>query len=221
MMFMKRLRAVEIKQSLMAEKSLSENESIAESKLLYALKSPLFADKPVGLGIVDALTADKTVEKSPKGDITGVNVFFGSKLKIQIPPINTADQSPLSPLEFGIKTKNSKLALFSPSGRSPDVLFVRSLSAKDIELSEDYTCVISHGPNPKTTHIFDNCILESFDDQGFISCYACDKGLVGQEKEDTLIYRGEKAFCSHECCNQEMMLDQGLEKCSPDSSVNL
>lgn len=36
---------------------------------------------------------------------------------------------------------------------------VGSLPASEIELSEDYTCVISHGPNPKTTHIFGDCIL--------------------------------------------------------------
>lgn len=38
--------------------------------------------------------------------------------------------------------------------------YVGSLSAKEIELSEDYTCIISHGPNPKRTHIFGDCILE-------------------------------------------------------------
>jgi hypothetical protein len=38
--------------------------------------------------------------------------------------------------------------------------FIGSLSASEIELSEDYTCVISHGPNPKTTHIYGDCILE-------------------------------------------------------------
>jgi len=35
-----------------------------------------------------------------------------------------------------------------------------SLSAREIELSEDYTCIISHGPNPKRTHIFGDCVLE-------------------------------------------------------------
>lgn len=38
--------------------------------------------------------------------------------------------------------------------------YVGSLSAREIALSEDYTCIISHGPNPKTTHIFGDCILE-------------------------------------------------------------
>ncbi|CAI0448225.1 unnamed protein product [Linum tenue] len=30
-----------------------------------------------------------------------------------------------------------------------------------MELSEDYTYVISHGPIPKTTHIFDACIIDA------------------------------------------------------------
>ncbi|XP_058780947.1 FCS-Like Zinc finger 10-like [Vicia villosa] len=41
---------------------------------------------------------------------------------------------------------------------------LKSLSASEIELSEDYTCVISHGPNPKTTHIFCDCVLETHPD---------------------------------------------------------
>ncbi|KAL5654048.1 hypothetical protein ACJX0J_033367, partial [Zea mays] len=38
--------------------------------------------------------------------------------------------------------------------------FVGSVSASEIEQSEDYTRVIARGPNPKTTHIFGDCILE-------------------------------------------------------------
>ncbi|KAI4316249.1 hypothetical protein L6164_024247 [Bauhinia variegata] len=40
--------------------------------------------------------------------------------------------------------------------------FMGSLSASEIELSEDYTCVTSHGPCPKTTHIYGDCILETY-----------------------------------------------------------
>ena len=36
---------------------------------------------------------------------------------------------------------------------------IGSLTASDIELSEDYTCVKSHGPNPKTTHMFGDLVL--------------------------------------------------------------
>ncbi|ESQ41105.1 hypothetical protein EUTSA_v10014059mg [Eutrema salsugineum] len=36
----------------------------------------------------------------------------------------------------------------------------------DIEISEDYTCVISHGPNPKTTHFYGDLVLESLEHYG-------------------------------------------------------
>lgn len=47
------------------------------------------------------------------------------------------------------------------SPETPAREFSRQLSLKEMELSEDYTCVITHGPNPKTTHIFDDCVVES------------------------------------------------------------
>ncbi|CAI0400778.1 unnamed protein product [Linum tenue] len=69
-----------------------------------------------------------------------------------------------------------------------------------MELSEDYTCVISRGANPKTTHIFDNCVVENYfgvsedsgsavpDNKNFLSiCYTCKKSL--EQKGDIFIYR--------------------------------
>lgn len=38
--------------------------------------------------------------------------------------------------------------------------FVGSLLPSEIELSEYYTCVKKHGPNPQTTHIYSDCVLE-------------------------------------------------------------
>lgn len=91
---------------------------------------------------------------------------------------------------------------------------VDSLSASEIELSEEYTRVICHGPNPKTTHIYGDCILDcctndlsSFEKNvtkelpgittssttmpymcdDFLSfCYTCNKKLEGK---DIYIYR--------------------------------
>ena len=66
-----------------------------------------------------------------------------------------------SPLPIGraLQVDNSLVSkpssLPMPLGHS-----MGSLSAHEIELSEDYTCIICHGPNPKTTHIFGDCILE-------------------------------------------------------------
>ncbi|XP_034931096.1 FCS-Like Zinc finger 8 [Populus alba] len=153
-------------------------------------------------------------------------VLFGTKLRVQIPPLPNSIlspvQSPKSPGDFGIKTSmNSQL---SASGSvnsgiqakdSPQV-FKGCMSMSEMELSEDYTCVITHGPNPKTTHIFDNCIVENYCSlsdtsksvpRSFLSfCYTCKKNL--EQKNDIYIYRGEKAFCSQECRYQEMLLDE-------------
>lgn len=43
--------------------------------------------------------------------------------------------------------------------------FIGPIPASEIELSEDYTCVITHGPNPKVTHIFCDCVLECHNDK--------------------------------------------------------
>ncbi|KDP40194.1 hypothetical protein JCGZ_02192 [Jatropha curcas] len=212
--------------------------------------------KGIGLGIVDALNGDKTEPNLSKPESR--MVLFGSQLKIQVPPLppflSPTDQSPKSPADFGIKTRNSQLGSFSSglfhspvkkslcssanSGvdntNSPPRVFTGCLSASEMELSEDYTCVISYGPNPRTTHIFDDCIVESccgvvgfsasmaeanrflgngssYPSENFLSfCYACKKNL-GQGK-DIYMYRGEKAFCSRECRYQEMLLEEQLDK---------
>ncbi|KAG7020350.1 Protein MARD1 [Cucurbita argyrosperma subsp. argyrosperma] len=121
------------------------------------------------------------------------------------------------------------------------------LSASEIELSEDYTCVISHGPNPKTTHIYGDCILESrnylssscenemkeglfhplknmdmatsYTLSDFLSfCHSCHEKL--EEGKDIYIYRGEKAFCSLTCRSQEISMDEELEKSIEKTSVS-
>ncbi|XP_042410542.1 FCS-Like Zinc finger 8-like [Zingiber officinale] len=113
-------------------------------------KAPLLElqSEPIGLAILDALVDDKE---------NGKMVLFGSQLKVRIPSM----ESLRSPIEFGVKNKESQLALVSP-GRplSPAV----TASATELETLESYTCVISRGSNPKTTHIFDDCVLESCGD---------------------------------------------------------
>lgn len=212
--------------------------------------------KGVGLGLVDALideTSDQNLFK-PESRM----VLFGSQLKIQIPPLPPSVLSPnptptsdypMSPGDFGLKTRNTQLGSLSPysSKKSPfgsknsgleksdsPRIFSGCLSADEMELSEDYTCVITHGPNPKTTHIFDDCIIDSccgvvglsaslkkengfgtnqilrYPSESFLSfCYSCKKNL-GQGK-DIYMYRGEKAFCSNECRYKEIISDEGIE----------
>ncbi|KAF9677613.1 hypothetical protein SADUNF_Sadunf08G0125800 [Salix dunnii] len=216
--------------------------------------------KGIGLGLVDALDDEKTDSSLSKPESR--TVLFGSQLKIQIPPfppsfLSPADQSPKSPGDFGIKTRNSQLGSFS-SGFSPSPVkkslfgsansgtetpnsprvFAGCLSASEMELSEDYTCVITHGPVPRTTHIFDNCIVESccgivgfsaslkkdnnrflgdgpsYPPNNFLSfCSACKKNL--EQGKDIYMYRGERAFCSNECRHQAMLLEEGIDEVDP------
>ncbi|KAF8705800.1 hypothetical protein HU200_031008 [Digitaria exilis] len=132
--------------------------------------------------------------------------------------------------------------------------FIGSVSASEIEQSEDYTRIIARGPNPKTTHIFGDCILEPHTvvgdsdeaameveegaagcyfvvkcaaeaapaaDDFLSSCFTCKKKLEGN---DIYIYRGEKAFCSANCRDQEIQLEEEAENntasISPRSSCS-
>ncbi|MFS7975792.1 putative Zf-FLZ domain-containing protein [Helianthus anomalus] len=151
-----------------------------------------------------------------KPNATSRKILFGSKLKIQIPsgdPFGTG--SPESPGDFGIKTRGSQFSGGpTPTGSGSPRLLTGQLSLREMELSEEYTRVISHGPNPKTTHIYDNCVVNSCcgvrvgspEVESFARvCQTCKKNLG--EGSDIFMYRGEKAFCSEECRCQEMVLD--------------
>ncbi|GLT25415.1 hypothetical protein SLA2020_005460 [Shorea laevis] len=139
--------------------------------------------------------------------------------------------------------ESPNLNSFSPTTNGPPEL----LSASEIELSEDYTCVISHGPIPKTTHIYGDCVfkcdnnvlssavenekkkIESppvdknsitlYPSNAFLSfCYSCNKKL--EEGKDIYIYRGDKAFCSLNCRSQKILIDEEMEKAMEESSDN-
>ncbi|XP_073223419.1 FCS-Like Zinc finger 10 isoform X2 [Cicer arietinum] len=120
--------------------------------------------------------------------------------------------------------------------------YVGSLSAKEIELSEDYTCIISHGPNPKRTHIFGDCILECHNNDFTEFCMKEDPPFrssqvpmfseesvphhfdnvtsfchscnkkLDQGSEDIYDYSGEKAFCSFKCQSEEILAEDEMEK---------
>ncbi|RCV40933.1 hypothetical protein SEVIR_9G093400v4 [Setaria viridis] len=63
-------------------------------------------------------------------------------------------------VEFGVKNKSSWLPLRACSGREA----TPPAPADPWEMepsSEDYTCVISRGPNPRTVHIFGDRVVEA------------------------------------------------------------
>ncbi|KAI3749404.1 hypothetical protein L2E82_20016 [Cichorium intybus] len=185
------------------------------TKIFEKIKHP--SEKFGSKGIALALAL---IEENPNGNIckpntTSRKVLFGSKLKIQIPE-PFPNGSPESPGDFGIKTRNFQFSAGpTPTGFVSPRFSTGPLSLSEMELSEEYTRVISHGPNPKTTHIYDNCVVESccgirvgseLPLESFVSfCNTCKKNLG--EGSDIFMYRGEKAFCSEECRCQEMILD--------------
>ncbi|KAJ9168347.1 hypothetical protein P3X46_019887 [Hevea brasiliensis] len=149
-----------------------------------------------------------------------------------------------TPMQFSGGSPNSNNSLHTDLNLTPMSVGsangrIVSLSASEIELSEDYTCVISHGPNPKKTHIYGDCILECYSNEGketgvphaisssiipslfpsndFLNfCYHCNKKLEGGK--DIYMYRGEKAFCSLSCRAEEIMIDEEMEKAIKKSS---
>lgn len=200
--------------------SKSENTSSQENKPLH--------EKGLGLALVDSLDNEKNLENFN---------FIKPKLKIQIPTLPLSfcspNLSPKSPADFGIKTPNRNsqfLGAKSPFGLKSSVVANGSLNSptaaltlSEMELSEDYTCVISHGPNPRTVRIYDNCVVESCN--GVVGmtdfkkeynlnspsqslpylCPKCKKNL-GDGKD-----RGGKDFCSNECSCHEMVLSEELK----------
>ncbi|XP_072066862.1 uncharacterized protein [Arachis hypogaea] len=113
-------------------------------------------------------------------------------------------------------------------------VFKGCVSASELELMElfeDYTCMIFHCPNPRNTHIFDNCIIQStpsvspkldastwYPSHSFLTvCFICNKNL-GHGK-DIYMYRGERAFCNNECCYQGMLMEEEINKLEAEEAV--
>ncbi|KAE8663467.1 hypothetical protein F3Y22_tig00112959pilonHSYRG00005 [Hibiscus syriacus] len=222
--------------------SIMSPKSILDSKPFSTFKNPFWSEsstprtpepeakhklgsKGIGLAIVDSLKDDCSDPNLSK------TVLFGSQLRVQIPSfphVLSPSESPTT-TDLSIKARTSQLSSFS------SVFIGNSLSASEMEFSEDYTCVITHGTNPRTTHIFDDSIVEtccgvvgfsypngiwgvdgtSFQSDNFLSfCHACNKNL--SPGKDIYMYRGEKAFCSKECRYQEMKLEEGTNHLESD-----
>ncbi|KAK4778385.1 hypothetical protein SAY87_018572 [Trapa incisa] len=191
------------------------------------------------LGLVEVLNDEEKLSDPKPSKM----ILFGSQLRIQVPPLPPfAVDSPRAPSDFGIKTPKQSSG-FSPPKAMAIAVSPRPISASEItemELSEDYTCVISYGPNPKTVHIFGDCIVESCsggDDGGFSPAWMSENGFLADDSfssiststpsesflsfcqackknlgpgSDIYMYRGEMAFCSPECRHREMLLEDRL-----------
>ncbi|KAI3783062.1 hypothetical protein L2E82_13124 [Cichorium intybus] len=189
-----------------------EQNPVKSRKISEEIKHP-FEKLECENGIALALLQENPNDTIRKSNSISRKVLLGSTLRIQIPSHSK------DPCDFGIKTPNSKFSRgVTPNGPGSPRASMDALSLSEMELSEEYTRVISYGSNPKITHIYDNCVVNSCCDvlhsdhdpkspwQSFLSsCYTCKKNL--EEDSDIFMYRGEKRFCSEECRCQEMILD--------------
>ncbi|CAL5193666.1 unnamed protein product [Lathyrus oleraceus] len=174
-------------------------KSLFHDKKIQTVSNKTFSSRSIGLALIGN---DDSVDENDSVEHNKGNVLFGTQLRVKIPSL----PSPI----------------FSPSESHSQTIVKdepNSMSLSEMELSEEYTCVKSHGPNPRTTHIFNNYVVE----ESYCSlpqksnscygnflgvCYTCKKHL--EQTKDIFIYRGEKAFCSKECRHREMVID-GVE----------
>ncbi|XP_074572257.1 FCS-Like Zinc finger 10-like [Curcuma longa] len=188
----------------------------------------------VGLRLLDCLIDDE--ETKPCGKASGHsgnrNIVFGSQMRNNA---SAHDYGILSQPQFGsskphscssgLVTKsfnNAKNYLNSevrPNSNFQKVLgslpiafgsshrLLSTLSSSEIEQSEDYTCIISHGPSPKLTHIFGDCILESH-----ITGSPSLKKSSHKEEEDSLSCSSCKLLMHCVCCDQERLMEEKMEK---------
>ncbi|CAI9099039.1 OLC1v1035800C1 [Oldenlandia corymbosa var. corymbosa] len=194
-----------------------------EAPVKASIKSPNIFEEPngvVGLGILAAMkprskSKDESCSQDPSSKRAAILVKSPRSLSNPIPILSNRVSSPFS-------AKN-------------DVK--RKISAEEMELCEEYTCVISHvGDNQikkkeyfdstnvvitgteKISSVSNNNLVGSrvgeapqFRVADFLnSCFLCQKQLHGL---DIFMYRGEKAFCSVECRGKQITIDERKEKC--------
>lgn len=146
-------------------------EAISRPKRSKSLKDKINS-KGIGLALLDAPDNDKNSVKGSNN-----NVLCGKQLRVKIPPTTP------TPVQ-------------SSSGYENSGIYTGVMCLREMELCEEYTCVKSHGPNPKTTHIFEDHIVKanSFSDShtaprnDFLSlCCSCNMQL--DHTKDIFIYR--------------------------------
>ncbi|KAL8192068.1 hypothetical protein R6Q57_028189 [Mikania cordata] len=163
-------------------------------KIFEEINNPFekFESEPVSEsknGIALALIQENPIDSLCRSNAVSRKVMFASNLNIQIPSHSLSD--PLLCCDFGIKTRKFQFGghmISNGSGSLQSSMNTPSLS--EMELSEEYTRVITYGSNPKTTHIYDNCVVDCCCDvlqsdsdpntpcESFLSfCHACKKNL--------------------------------------------
>lgn len=123
-----------------------------------AIPSPntTHSNKGVGLALQDSLQIQQVHSDKGNNVLFGTQVGVGVKIPIppsKVSPFDECHSHPPCAADFGLKSTHS----------------TGVVCWSELELCEEYTCVRSHGPNPRTTHIFDDCILNVIDNTYFSS----------------------------------------------------
>ncbi|KAL5220320.1 hypothetical protein ABZP36_025033 [Zizania latifolia] len=127
----------------------------------------------VGLGLVDSLTDDNSTRLGSR------KVLLGSEMRIT--ENVTCKNSFTAPVQVGVVDQKDESMC--------DELKGSFMSLDDIVNSEDYTRVVSRGPNPRTTHFFGEHVLEFECEQLMPDESKCEESLSPHPKE------GVMSFC--------------------------
>lgn len=119
------------------------------SNVLFGIGEHLFEPEKILSCSLDSSGSYLTSLTNPSANLSLVN---------RTNPVIFPSQMSVGSQIFG-ESSPPKLNRTSISSSSAQNI-LGSLSASEIELSEDYTCVKTYGPEPKITHIFCDCILE-------------------------------------------------------------
>ena len=126
----------------------------------------------VGLGLVDSLSDENP---TPLGSR---KVLLGSEMRTT--DNLTRKNSSTAPIQPGVvEHKDESMS---------DGLNGSFMSLDDIVNSEDYTCVVSRGPNPRTTHIFGDQVFEFQGEQLIPDQGGCEESLVPHLKGGTMSF---------------------------------
>eukprot|EP00252_Welwitschia_mirabilis_P017233 TRINITY_DN3820_c0_g2_i1.p1 TRINITY_DN3820_c0_g2~~TRINITY_DN3820_c0_g2_i1.p1 ORF type:complete len:346 (+),score=56.86 TRINITY_DN3820_c0_g2_i1:1332-2369(+) len=206
----------------------------------------------IGLGIVAALHCNNETNATADGAVHGskLKVLVGSNQAIFSPQNQIV--SPRSPanlkLPYALPTSLTNARPCSPIKSTQPIRndsfshgFAEPSDSDGMEHSESYTCVIKHGPNSSTKHIYTSGgdretvhfsiqtkhEYEAWDSNpsaskssrnffhyptaDFLSACYLCKRHLHPGK-DIYMYGGDKAFCSVECRSQQILMDEHNEK---------
>ncbi|XXG64381.1 hypothetical protein AAC387_Pa05g2351 [Persea americana] len=201
--------------------------------------SSLFTTFPDSLCFSDALKSPKSAmdnKKSPRN-------FEGGVVGLGIVAAMNESNETHDPFSSPMSARAAKAALSPRSVPIPIVPSKTGVKLREpmseeegMQLSESYTCVISHvGNEPIQKHeYFERTVGDYMENFGppkvmdcgvtvpvadfLSSCNLCRKKLHGL---DIFMYRGEKAFCSAECRRQQILSDEHKEKCGYEALKSL